>query len=111
MKKKHYYSHIIDIQSIHIEIDGMDLNDKEKEELFDLIEKSMHHKVTHTVLDHLSEEDRKLFLKHIALEEHDSLWDLLREKVSNVEEKVKFAGEKLLIGILEDITESKKKKD
>lgn len=89
--KKHFYSHLIDTESIYLSLYILDLNEKERQELMKIVESSVHHVIIDTIMSELSEEDKKIFLTHLASEKHDKLWKLLQEKTKNIEEKIKQA--------------------
>ncbi|MBI2195769.1 MAG: hypothetical protein HYU48_01855 [Candidatus Levybacteria bacterium] len=110
MRQKHFYSHIVDITSISIEIAEMDLTPDERLHLLSLAESNVHHAVLDTILSELSEEDKKEFLKHVRDESHDKIWDLLKDKVENIENKIKKAAEDLKAELHKDIEEVKSKK-
>ncbi len=92
---KHFYSHIVDTSSISLSLGDMALSQVERIHLVSLVESQLHHTVLDAVLSELSEEDKKIFLKHVALSAHDKVWELLYKKVENIEEKIQKAGEAL----------------
>ena len=106
--KQHFYSHIIEISTIHTALNDLDLDDEEKNELIVVVESSIHHVVMDTVLSELSDEDKKALLMHIHEEKHESVWDLLKAKVHNVEEKIKTAVQAITNEFHSDIAEAKK---
>lgn len=108
--KKHFYSHIIQIESIYIVLEGLELSKTEKEELILIFEDSVHATVIDVVLSHLSKEDKKTFLSHLAREKHDDIWNLLTEKVDKVEDKIRHAVDKLKDELHKDIQVVKQKK-
>ena len=65
--KKYFYSHIVDIESIIGELDGLDLSENERTHLITLFDSSIHHAVLDAILSELSGEDKKLFLRHLSL--------------------------------------------
>jgi hypothetical protein len=104
---KHFYSHIVDIESIHTELNALDMSHEERLELILILESSIHHVVIDRVLSELSEEDKKIFLSHLMSDKHDEIWKLLNEKVDKIEEKIKKEVADLKKEIHEDIKESK----
>ncbi|MBP7967137.1 hypothetical protein KAZ66_02580 [Candidatus Woesebacteria bacterium] len=107
--KPHFYSHVIEIDSIHNSLDELGLETQEKHELIIIVESSIHHVVMDTVLSELSERDKKLFLGHVVSKEHEKIWDLISMKIENVESKIKHAVENFKQKLHEDIKETKKK--
>lgn len=108
--KKHFYSHLIEVDSIHIALDELELSAEERDELATIMESNIHHVVLDTILSELSSYDKKLFLHHLASDKHDEVWNLVHKKVENIEEKIKKAVDDLKKHLHEDIHEAKKKK-
>lgn len=108
--KKHFYSHLIEVETIHVALDELELETGEKKELVEIMESSIHHVVVDTVLDELSGEDKKKFLAHIAAENHDELWNLLNTKIKKPEQKIKKAVDELKTHLHKDIKKAKKLK-
>jgi hypothetical protein len=108
--KKHFYSHIIEIDSIFITLDLMDMKTEEREDLVTIVESSVHHVVIDTVLTQLSEEDKKMFLSHLVADKHDDIWTLLKEKTRSIEKKILKAVENFKKDIHKDIAKAKSKK-
>lgn len=105
--KKHFFSHLIEIDSLHIELESLDMEEQEKEEVRDLIEKNLYHTILDAVLSELSEEDKKMFLSHLAEEDHTKTWELLNRKVENIEEKIKQTAEDVKRELHNDIKTTK----
>ena len=94
MKHRNFYSHIVDTSTLSLELGDMDLAQEERVELIALIDSNLHQVVLDAVLSELSEEDKKVFLKHVHINDHDQIWKFLNSKAKNIEEKiVKAAGE------------------
>ena len=64
MKKKHFYTHIIDTSTLSLELGDMDLTPEERMHLVSLMDSNIHHTVLDLVLSELSESDKKIFLLH-----------------------------------------------
>lgn len=105
---KYFYSHLIEIQSLVIELDKMELDPREKSHLAHLIDSTLHHHVLDTVLDQLSPSDKEVFLNHLALNDHTKIWKFLNEKVDKIEEKIKDTGEQLKQKLHQDLKEAGK---
>lgn len=108
--EKHFYSHIVEVDSVYIALDLLDIKKEEREELIVIIESSVHHVVLDTVLSQLSEEDKKIFLSHVHGEKHDAVWELLQKKTKDIEKKILKAVDKLKKDLHKDITKAKSKK-
>ena len=108
--KKHFYSHLIEIDSIMVSLATLDISAKEKQELILIVESSVHHLVVDTVLSELVEEDKKIFIIHLAKENHIGLWTFLNHKIHNVEDKIRQAVSGLVSELHQDIEKTKKQK-
>jgi len=105
MGKKYFYTHIIDTSTLSLEIGNMDLTPKERLELISLIDSNIHHEILDLILSELKPEDKKNFLIHLASEDHDKIWKLLKDKVDNIEGKIKKTAEDLKKELHKDIKE------
>ncbi|MBU1016716.1 MAG: hypothetical protein ABIJ36_01160 [Patescibacteria group bacterium] len=56
-----------------------------------------------TVLSELEEEDKDVFLKFLAQDEHNKIWGHLKEKVAGIEEKIKSATSEVIESFHKDI--------
>lgn len=110
IRKKYFYSHLVDTSSITLELAEMDLTQEERMHLISLVESNLHHLILDIVLSELSEEDKKEFLVHLTSDSHDKVWELLNSKVDHIEEKIQKAAEDLKKELHEDIKEAKEKK-
>lgn len=109
--KKHFYHSIIEIDSLFVEMDGLDLSESEKLHLSELIDTNLHHEVVDVILSQLSDEDKKIFLTHLSREDDAKVWELLNSKAENIEDKIKLAAEVVKKELHEDIMEAKKIKE
>lgn len=107
--KKHFYSHLVSIDSVHIELSYLDLSDKERKHLRDLAESNLHHMILDAVLSELSPEDKKVFLRQIHHDDHQAVWRFLNKKSKNIESLIKKTAEDLIDTMHKDIKEAKKK--
>lgn len=106
--KKHFFSHLIEIDTLHIELDSHSFNDDQKDEILKLIDESIYHTVLETILSELSEEDKKIFLSHLVGDDHGKVWEFVSEKVENIEGKIIKAAEEIKKELHGDIKSSKK---
>lgn len=107
---KHFYSHIIETATLSVELGEMDLSKEERRHLIELAENNIHHAILDGILSELSEEDKKIFLHHLSKDDHDKAWKHLRQKIENIEEKIKKAAESVKKELHKDIKEAKSKK-
>jgi len=106
--KKTFYSNIVEIESILIRLDDVELKEKEKSHLSQLIHVNIHHTVLDLVLSELPKEDKKIFLQKISTDNHENTWEFLKSKIEKVEEKIILAVEALKSQYLSDIEDLKK---
>lgn len=107
--KKTFYSHLVNVDSLTLEIHALEMTDEEKANLLHLIDSSLHHMILDVILSELSEEDKRIFLTHLAHDNTDKLWEHLNSKVDNIEEKIKRAATSLKAELYKDIHDTKKK--
>lgn len=107
---KQFYSHLIEIDTVMVELDQMDLTAHEKLHLAKLADSTLHHTILNAVLDQLSEEDRQLFLRHLLRDDHDEIWQLLNQKVDKVEDRIKEVATQVKKELHQDIKEAKEKR-
>ncbi len=88
MKNKHFYSHLIDESIVSAPLEKLELTLSEREEMIIIIHGNIHHLVLDLIMSELSKEDSERLLKHVVYEEHDSIWELLHQKIDSVEEKI-----------------------
>jgi hypothetical protein len=108
---KHFYSHLIEIEEIIIELDKLDLSKDQKIHLAGLIDSSLHHTILDAVLSELSEQDKKVFMNYLQTGEHEKIWGLLNTRVDKIEDKIKKAADDLKQELHKDIKEAKEKKN
>ena len=104
---KHFYSHIVETATLSVELGEMDLSKEERRHLIELAENNIHHAILDAILSELSEENKKIFLSHLAKEEHDKVWEHLRKNIDKIEEKIKKTAEDLKKELHNDIKEIK----
>src|SRR3989338_1997170 len=97
---KNFYSHLIEIDSIILELDKMDLSKEQKQHLAEILDSSLHHTILDAVLSELNENDKKIFLRNV--DEGDN------GKVEHIEDKIKKAAEDLKLELHKDVREAKK---
>jgi hypothetical protein len=111
MKKRYFYTHIIDTSTLSLELGEMDLTPKERLHLFSLIDFNIHHEILDLILSELKPNDKKTFLIHLASENHDKIWKFLRDKVDGIEEKIKKTADDIRNELHQDIREINNKQD
>lgn len=104
---KYFYTHLIEIESIIVELDKLDLTSEQKVHLTNLIDSSLHHTVLDAILSELSPQDKKVFLNHLQEDDHSKIWQFLNEKVDHIEDKIKKTATDLKIELYKDLREAK----
>ena len=107
--KKHFYSHLVEVETLIIELDKLDLDDKQKTHLAKLLDSSLHGTILDAVLSELPDHDRKLFLDYLNKDEHDKIWQHLHDKIDNIEDKIIKVADELKDDLHQDIKEAKKR--
>ena len=105
--KKHFFSHLVQLDAIHLHIEELALEDSQREEIIELIDNSLYHTILDAILSELSEEDKKIFLSHMVEDDHDKIWKLLNSKIENIDDKIKKAAEVIKKELHEDIESTK----
>lgn len=108
MRRKYFYTHIIDTSTLSLGLGDIDMAPKERLHLISLIDSNIHHAVLDLVLSELSLLDKQTFLTHLASKDHDRVWQFLSERVGNIEEKIKKTAEDLKKELFNDIEKLKK---
>lgn len=105
--KKQFYSHIVEIDSIVVRLHEMRLSEEEKAHLLALMDSSLHHTILDAILSELSPSDKRLFLQHLASDDHDAIWKFLKSKIDDIEGKIQKAAYDLKKELHADIDEVK----
>jgi hypothetical protein len=106
--KKQFYSHVVETESLVVKLERLNLKEDEKAHLLSLMESSLHHVILDAILSELSADDKKLFLKGLASEDHDAVWTFLKKKIDNIEGKIEKAADDLKKELHSDIDEIEK---
>ncbi|MDO8637986.1 MAG: hypothetical protein Q7R43_00285 [Candidatus Daviesbacteria bacterium] len=105
--KKLFYSHLIEIESVIIELDKLDLSKEQKIHLASLMDSSLHHTILDAILSELSSDDKIVFLYHYQEGSHDKIWHFLNSKIEDVEKKIKKAADGLKAELHKDLKKAK----
>jgi len=90
MKKlqKHFYSNLVDLDSLEIDLDLLTLSKSEKDELLELGHVHVHQTVMDAILSELNGADKKRFLELMAEGRDEKIWEHLNDKVERIEDKI-----------------------
>lgn len=109
--KKQFYSHLVTLESVRVELSGTNISESEKKELLELAQKQLHHVMLDTALEHVKGEDKKEFLKHLHHEDHEKAWQVLRMHTKDIEHHLLHAAHELYEVLRDDIRELKKNEE
>jgi len=102
---KIFYDHLIILDEVEVEINNLELEQDEKEELHNLIEETLHHRVLSRVLEVLPKQHHEGFLVEFKKRPHDgALIDYINERIDeSVEKHVSEEIDKLKQELLKDL--------
>lgn len=106
-----FYTHLVEIESIIVELDKMGLDTEQKLHLAKLLDSSLHHVILDAIFSELKESDKKAFVSHLQDGKHERIWKFLNEKVDHVEDKIKKAAQDLKLKFHKDLKEAEKLHD
>jgi hypothetical protein len=106
---KYFFTKYIVIEDLIAELDSLDLSPEEKHHLSGLVDSSLHSAILDEVLSNLNSADKKTFLEKLDKDpENEELTDFLKERIGNIEDKIKKVSDDLVKELHEDVKESKK---
>lgn len=103
--KQHFYSEIVNIESLKIELRAYALDPEEHEELMSLAEEMVHHAILDMILSELSEEDKKTFLLYIIEEPGERIWEHLLPRIDDLHAKIRNTVAEIEAMLIEDLHE------
>src|SRR3990172_26276 len=104
---KVFYDHLVDFEKIEKKIKKIAKTSEEREELYNLVDEIMHHRVMGCILDRLPKRHHEEFLKEFVKRPHDSdLLHYLKDKIlDDVEAFLKIEIHNLAMELLAIIAE------
>lgn len=103
-----YFSHLIEIESINLELEKLDLSKQQKIYLASLIDSQLHHAILDAILSKLPDDQKRVFVQHLSEGDHAKIWKFLNEKIEKVEEKIKKVAEELKSQLHKDLKRAQK---
>ncbi len=86
---KIFYDHLTITEEITVELDNYQIDKEEKEEIIQLMDENIHHRVLDVILKKLPKEKHNEFLKQFAASPQDlKLLDYLRQEIADIEELI-----------------------
>jgi len=112
IKRKAFYSHLANLKDLEAEINKFPLSDEEREEIVEIVDDILHHKVLDSILSILPSEHHQKFADWFAETPHDGeILEFLKEKATmDPEMKIMTVTEVVKREIVFDILHSKPKK-
>lgn len=107
-RQKQFYSHIIELDSVVFELNKLNISSREKHHLLELIDSNLHQAILEEILSHLTEEEKVVFLEHMAEERYSDIWQLLEKRIDHIEDRVKKVAQEVKEELHEDIKQAKK---
>lgn len=107
---KFFYSHLVEIESIILELDKLNLTDEQRHHLASLVDSSIHHTIMDAILSELADHDKRVFLQHLNENNNDKIWKFLNGKVDNIEDKIKKAADDLKKELHKDLKEARQRR-
>ncbi|MDO8639047.1 MAG: hypothetical protein Q7R43_05725 [Candidatus Daviesbacteria bacterium] len=105
----YFYSHLVEIESVTLALDNMNLSYSQKKHLASLIDSTIHHTILDLIFSKLSKTDKELLVEKIKKNPEDKeIMKILNDKVENIDMEIKEAVSKLKKELHEDMEESQK---
>lgn len=100
-----FFDHLVNLDEVKREIDKLAETPEEKEELWAIVDETIHHRVLGCVFDHLPYEHHQEFADMLEATPHDkNLLVYLKDKIQqNIEKIIKSEIRKLSTEILEEV--------
>lgn len=103
-----FYTKLITVEPLLIEMESLNLSQEEREHLSELIDSSLHHTILDQILSNLNEEDKRVFLMRLSKNpEDETLLEFLNQKVENIEDGIKKVSDELIAKMHKDLKTAK----
>jgi hypothetical protein len=104
-----FYAHLVEIESLTVELEKLELADHEKHELAKLLDVNIHNSVMDAILSKIPDSEKKQFAEIAGREDHEKIWEFLKSKSEDIEEDIRKAAVEIKKKLHEDIQEASKK--
>lgn len=108
---KYFYTHLVEIESLVVELDDLGLSAKEKKELAALVDSMIHSSIMEMIFLELNEHDKEKFIEYLKNDEKDEIWEFLNKRIDKIKDKIKTVADELKEDLKKDIKQSKRKKE
>ncbi len=95
--------HFVTNPRVLMDIEGLSLDQEEKNKLTEIATLIYHQKLLNKFLDELIEEDKKIFIDKVLTDSKEDSLNFLYEKIENIEKVVEKAIFEIETKLLEDI--------
>lgn len=104
-----FYAHLVSMEVVVQELDGLDLSEGQKVHLAGLIDETVHHTVLNLVFSKLPYEDRVIFVGRLKESADDqTIMEFLKEKAADIEEEIRRVIDLLKEEFIKDIKEAQR---
>lgn len=104
-----FYAHLVEIETLTVELEKLELADHEKHELAKLLDVNIHNSVMDAILSKIPDSEKKHFAEIASRDEHEKIWEFLKSKSEDIEEDIRKAASEMKKKLHEDIQEANKK--
>lgn len=106
---KYFYSSFIEVESLVVRLDELQLVEDQRIHLAELIDSLVHNAVLDVILSQLDQEGKEAFLKMLEEDsQNDQVLQFLQSKIDNLEEQIQSAVMILKEEFYEDLKEAKR---
>lgn len=106
---RYFYSHLVAIETITEKLDELDMSDKQRKHLADLIDSTIHQEVLDIIFGRLTDTDKLLFIESLKKDPSDpEIMKLLNEKAGDIEDEIKKTVTKIKNELHTDVETAKR---
>ncbi len=105
--KKSFYAHLAETEIVEQELDNLNLSEDEKKDLMQHVHSSIHYTVLDVVLSDLPENHKKKFVELVRENDHEKIWEHVKENTLEIEEKIRSGIKVLTNEFLDEIKKVK----
>lgn len=105
---KYFFSHLIEIEQVLVELEKLDLSKDQKVHLASLIDSQLHDTILDAILSQLNDAEKRVFTQHLTEGDHHKIWKFLNDKINGVEDKIKEAANQLKHTLHKDLQRASK---
>lgn len=103
----YFYSHIIEIESVIVKLDELNLDETQKKHLASLLDSIIHHEILDLALSKLTDSEKSVFISKMHENpKNRELLSFLNSKSEDIEKEIKAAANEIIKEFHKDIEES-----